>query len=201
MANKNYLFGAIVLFLAITLGSLIFWGLRHMRDGWTDTKIEDTSVVVATTSKGESGDTQPVNYKEMLVYYDRKLKKNPDDFGAVVGIADAYFGLQRYKDAIRYYQKAIEINSDDVASYNDLGLSYHYLGQSDKGLKYVEEGLKINPLHQRLWLTKGFILATTGRITDAINAWQKAYGLGPDTEVGKAAKSFLEQYKPLSSLK
>ncbi len=124
-----------------------------------------------------------------------KLTENPDDPKLLAHIGDIYFEMRNYKKAIDYYSRVIELNPDDVDSYNDLGLSNHYIGNSAKGLEIVEAGIKKNPYHQRIWLTKGFILAYgMGDLKAAREAWEKAKALDPESQVGKAAADFLAQF-------
>jgi tetratricopeptide (TPR) repeat protein len=138
---------------------------------------------------------QPVDHSEALKSYEAMLKKDPNDWNALTGMADAYFGVQRFSDAIIYYQKAIEVKPDDIDSYNDLGLAYHYTGNSGKGLEYVNKGIEKNPYLQRIWLTKGFILAYgTGDLDGAKAAWEKAKSMDPNSQVAKAADDFLAQF-------
>ncbi|HHL39130.1 MAG TPA: tetratricopeptide repeat protein [Deltaproteobacteria bacterium] len=123
-----------------------------------------------------------------------RLAENPRDAEALSRLGDAYFGLRRFGEAAAYYKRAIEVNPDDVDSYNDLGLANHYLGNSPEALKYVEEGIKRDPSYQRIWLTKGFVLAYgVGNIEEARSAWEKALSLDPDSQVGKAAADFLKE--------
>ena len=87
------------------------------------------------------------------------------------------------------------INPDDIDSYNDLGLAHHYLGKSQEGIKYLDEGIKRNSYYQRIWLTKGFILAYgVGDLDGARAAWEKAKGLDSESQAGKAAEDFLAQF-------
>ena len=137
----------------------------------------------------------PFEQYDYTVQIQRVLKERPNDAEAYADVGDIYFDQHKFIDAIEYYKKAIAMNTQDIDAYNDLGLSYHYTNRSDEGLKYVEEGIKRNPAYQRIWLTKGFILAIRGNIADARSAWEKAYSLDPNTDIGRSAASFLEQYK------
>ncbi len=188
MERKDYLLIALVFLLALALGGLFAMGVKVIGSMWEETRVEEVET-------GTPVGMPLVDAEEMLRYYREVLQRNPDDPKALAGIADAYFELQEFKTASEYYRKAIERDPEDVDSYNDLGLSLHYIGRSEEGLRYVEEGIKVDPSYQRIWLTKGFILATTGRIEEAREAWQRAYSLGPDTDVGRAAMEFLQQYR------
>lgn len=139
---------------------------------------------------------QPIDHFEVMGEYEARLKKNPKDWQALSGIADSYFGLRRFDDAIHYYKQALEVNPDDIDSYNDLGLSYHYLGNANEGLKYIEKGITRKPFYQRIWLTKGFVLAYgVGDLEQARSAWEKTEGLDKESQIGKAATDFLEQFE------
>jgi tetratricopeptide (TPR) repeat protein len=139
---------------------------------------------------------QPIDHSEVMGEYEARLKKNPKDWQALSGIGDSYFGLRRFNEAIDYYKQALAVNPDDIDSYNDLGLSYHYLGNANEGLKYIEQGIKAKPFYQRIWLTKGFILAYgAGDLEKARDAWEKTEALDSESQIGKAATDFLAQFK------
>ncbi|MBI2411697.1 MAG: tetratricopeptide repeat protein [Deltaproteobacteria bacterium] len=124
-----------------------------------------------------------------------RLKEKPNDPEVLWRLGDAYFDSKQFAEAADYYKKAIQFKPDETDIYNDLGLSVHYLGKSDEGLKYVEVGIKKNPYHQRIWLTKGFILAYgMGDLQGAKAAWEKAAALNPESQIGKAASEFLAQF-------
>ncbi len=123
-----------------------------------------------------------------------KLKKNPDDAKVIYSLADTYFTMKRFADAVKYYDKLLTITPDDADIYNDKGLSLHYLGRSADGVKSLEIGIKKNPYNQRIWLTKGFVLAYgVGDLTKAEEAWKKARALDPKSSIGKAADNYLVQ--------
>ncbi|HZX36418.1 MAG TPA: tetratricopeptide repeat protein [Thermodesulfobacteriota bacterium] len=135
-----------------------------------------------------------VNYNEILNDLKARLAEQPDDWDLNARVADIYLETRRYEDAIIYYKKAIELNPEDVDSYNDLGLAHFYLQRPLDGLKYVEDGIKRDPNYQRIWLTKGFMLAYGfgDRRQEAIAAWKKAEAINPSSDVGSAARKYLE---------
>ena len=159
------------------------------------------SPVVHEKSGGEGATQSPANQPPFVQPYDytmqiqKILKERPHDAKAYADVGDIYFDQHQFTDAIGYYKQAVALDPQDSDSYNDMGLSYHYIGMSDEGLKYVEEGINKNPAFQRIWLTKGFILAIKGNVAEARAAWEKAYSLGPNSDAGKSAASFLEQYR------
>ncbi len=178
-----------LIFGALLAGTLLVSGC----DSGGDKSAENGNAGSYASKTPDAG--QPIDNNELLAQYQEKLKQNPNDWQALVGLADSYFGLRRFDEAVEYYKKAVEVNPDDVDSYNDLALSSHYLGRSADALKYADKGLEKNPYYQRIWLTKGFILAYgTGELDQARAAWLKAKTLDPENPIGKAAADFLSQF-------
>lgn len=140
-------------------------------------------------------DTQSEDDIKVINDLKEKIEKNPNDADAFAYLGDIYFELRQFQEAIKYYKRTIEIRPKDIDAYNDLGLAYHYIGKSEDGLWVVEEGIKVDPYFQRIWLTKGFMLAATGRIAGARKAWTKTVAIGSESDIGKAASSFLAKYK------
>lgn len=120
-----------------------------------------------------------------------ELAKRPDDPGLLQSMGDAYFENLQYNEALTYYKLALEKKPGDATLYNEIGLCLAYLGNPAEGLRYIDEGIKKNPYHQRIWLTKGFILSRAGDNKAAKAAWEKTVVLNPDSDVGKAAAQFL----------
>ena len=185
MSRKvNLIFGALL------VGTLM---VSAGCDSGADKSAESTNAGSYASKTPDAG--QPIDNNELVRKYKETLKQNPEDWQSLAGLADSYYGLGRYDDAIGYYKKAIEVNPDDIDSYNDLAIANHYLGRSEEGLKYIEKGLVKNPYYQRIWLTKGFILAYgTGDLDKARAAWLKARTLDPENPIGKAADDFLAQF-------
>lgn len=142
------------------------------------------------------GQGAPVSNAVIVEDLKARLKEKPNDPEVLWRLGDAYFDSKQFADASEYYKKAIQYKPDETDIYNDLGLSVHYLGKSEEGLKYIEQGIKKNPYHQRIWLTKGFILSYgMGDLQGAKTAWEKAAALNPESQIGKAATEFLAQFK------
>ncbi len=140
------------------------------------------------------------NSASLIADLQAKLKEKPDDPKVMYALADAYFTMKRFGDAVKYYNKLLVLTPDNVDVYNDLGLSLHYMGKSSEGLKSLEKGIKKDPYNQRIWLTKGFVLAYgIGDLKKAGVAWKKARALDPKSSVGKAADNYLAQINKTAS--
>ena len=135
--------------------------------------------------------TPPVDFNEILADLKAQVEKEPDRWELHSKIGDMYFGMKRFDEAVSYYKKSIELNPQDIDSYNDLALASHYTNKTAEGLMYVEEGIKRMPDYQRIWLTKGFLLAVgLGKKEEAVAAWDKAIEIDPQSQVADAARDF-----------
>lgn len=194
MSTRNIIIIAVI----VCLGALggYFMGTRSpVVNGLYDTGSFDAgqSGVEGQSAYPTSG--QPIDHTEVLSGLKVRLKTNPDDFHVLSSLGDTYFEMMRFEDALNYYKRAAEVNSDDVDTYNDLGLTSHYMGKSAEALTYVDEGIKRNPYYQRIWLTRGFILAYgIGDQQGAIESWEKCRSIAPDTPIGKAATEYLVEF-------
>lgn len=157
-------------------------------------KTQKQEVSNAGKEPGAMVSTVPAADSPLITDLKARLSAKPGDPDALQKLGDAYFDAKRFEEAVTYYKKALEFKPAEPDIFNDLGLSLHYLGNSAGGLNYIEEGIKKNPYHQRIWLTKGFILAYgMGDLNGARAAWEKAKALNPESQVGKAASEFLTQ--------
>jgi tetratricopeptide (TPR) repeat protein len=137
-----------------------------------------------------------VNSSALIDDLKSRLKESPDDVDILWRLADVYFEAKQFAESSEYYKKVLAIRPNETDVYNDLGLAQHYMGNPSEALHYLDEGIKKNPYHQRIWLTKGFIMAYgMGDLEGAKTAWEKANALNPESQIGKAAADFLAQLK------
>lgn len=76
------------------------------------------------------------------------LKKNPNDYEALVGLGNLYYDINQFEKAIPYYEKAVEIKKDPNI-ISDLGTCLREIGNPKEAIKYYEEALKIDDKHWR----------------------------------------------------
>jgi tetratricopeptide (TPR) repeat protein len=107
--------------------------------------------------------------------------------------ADEDFASGRYERAGQGYTQLIQTGRAGVDIYNNLGITLHYLGRSNEALEILDQGIATDPQYQRIWLTQGFVNSQVGNFDQAKAAFNMAMSLGPDTEVGQAAKQMLDQ--------
>ncbi|GMR04405.1 MAG: hypothetical protein BMS9Abin23_0302 [Thermodesulfobacteriota bacterium] len=187
MQNRNTIIGLVA---ALIVVGIVGYFIGHRTAGRrTDSSIYNNKGAATAVS-------QSANRSSLVADLEAKLRENPDDTDVIQTLADTYFSTKRFDDAIKLYKQLSVINPGDVDLNNEIGLSLYYKGQSEEALKYIDEGIKKNPYHQRIWLTRGFILAYgVGDLKEAAKAWEKARVLDPASNVGKAAADYLVQIK------
>jgi tetratricopeptide (TPR) repeat protein len=120
-----------------------------------------------------------------------ELDVDAKDPQALSMLADRYFDSRNYGQAAELYEKAIELNPRDIDSYNDLGLAYHYTNKSSLALDILKKGIAVDPSYQRIWLSYGFVLLSTGKTAEAKTALDKVMELNPENDIGKEAQRML----------
>jgi tetratricopeptide (TPR) repeat protein len=106
--------------------------------------------------------------------------------------ANEYFTNKQYDKAAELYERLLEFAPNDVDTYNNLGITLHYLGKSSDAIVRLNEGVAIDPMHQRSWLTLGFVNSQTGDIEQARSALSTAAMINADNEIGQSALKMLE---------
>lgn len=188
MQTKNVILAIVAIAVLIVVG----YGGYYMGTSGTRTTVDERSG--SGTANAQAYSHQGGAGSGLIADLEAKLAESPEDPALLVRVGDAYFQQKRFTEAIDYYKKTLEIVGDDADIYNDIGLSLHYLGNSAEGLDYVEKGIEKNPYHQRIWLTKGFLLAYgLGDIKGAEEAWNKARAIDPESQIGTAASDYLDQ--------
>ncbi|MBE7415251.1 MAG: tetratricopeptide repeat protein [Deltaproteobacteria bacterium] len=180
MRRRNILAGA----AAVAIASVIALG--------GCSKDEQAGPQNQNTAAEQAGAPHPPGNTMLIADLESRLKETPGSPDIMWRLADAYFEARQFEQAASYYKKVVDTGSGETDVYNGLGISLHYMGKSAEGLTFIEEGIKKNPYHQRIWLTKGFILAYgLGDMEGAKAAWEKATVLNPESQVGKAASEYL----------
>ncbi|MBI5237224.1 MAG: hypothetical protein HY887_02235 [Deltaproteobacteria bacterium] len=178
MGSKKYIIGVILAAIVVGVAGYLIGSKSKSPTSGQETE---------TSAPGQT------DASSLVAELEAGLRKNPDDLSALRRLADGYFDIAEFDKAAGHY-KRLALKSNDVDLYNEIGISLHYAGRSSEGIKYIDEGIRKNPGHQRIWLTKGFIMAHgIGDLKAARAAWEKARSLNPDSPIGKAAGDYLAE--------
>jgi len=76
------------------------------------------------------------------------LKKNPNDYDALVHLGNLYYDIGQFDKAIPFYERAVALKKDPNV-LTDLGTSLREAGKPEEAIKIYEDVLKISPKHWR----------------------------------------------------
>jgi tetratricopeptide (TPR) repeat protein len=106
-------------------------------------------------------------------------------------LADAAYSARQYARAAELYERLLTFDPANVDVHNNLGIALHNAGRSAEALQKLSAGIALDPLHQRSWLTLGFVNSQLGNVEDARTALTNAMQTGTDEEIRSSARTML----------
>jgi tetratricopeptide (TPR) repeat protein len=70
-------------------------------------------------------------------------------------------------------------------------LALFYTGKPQESIEILKKGTGIDPEYQRIWLSLGFVMLSTGNKDDARTALVRARDIDPDSIIGREAVKML----------
>ncbi len=129
----------------------------------------------------------------IIVDLNRKLAENPQDSRTLMSLGHVYRILGQPSEANRFYGKALELDPENF-HLNLFSAMMHTEQESfEEALKHLDEAIKIHPLDVYPWMTKGKILMSLRRDSEAAESFQKALEIEPENRQAAFALSLLEQ--------
>ncbi|MBD3223550.1 MAG: tetratricopeptide repeat protein [Caldithrix sp.] len=120
---------------------------------------------------------------------------SPEDFEAIIQLANNYFDVDDYNQAINYYQQALELEREHPNVLIDIGVAYFNMNNPDSALAYVEEALQVEPHHKQGLYNVGIIYYNMGQTKQAIDHWEELISLHGSTVEARNAREFIEELK------
>ena len=77
---------------------------------------------------------------QMLASLKERLKANPHDLAALVGLASLYFDAGKYAQAIPYYQRALALDPSNPDTRTDYATALHGAGHDLEALDQLQTG-------------------------------------------------------------
>lgn len=117
--------------------------------------------------------------------YKRILSDDPQNFQALVGLANLYFDNQQYQQAIDYYRKALKVQPNNPDVRTDMAISYFYLNLNDLAVSELQKVVKSHPNHAKARYNLAVIYRRMGNLEAAkaeFEAFLKLVPYGPDAE-------------------
>lgn len=88
------------------------------------------------------------NNDRALHFLKRAYALRPEDYDALLILANKTFDVGNYAEAKPLYEKALTMKPDSVDVRTDLGTTVFQLGDLDKAIGFFEGSLKIDPKHE-----------------------------------------------------
>lgn len=117
------------------------------------------------------------------------VRANPNDFGTIVRLANAYYDNKSWPEAVRYYQQALNLRPDEVNVRTDMGTAYFYAGFPDKAMEQFNQVLKTSPNYPNTLFNVGIVKREAYKDNaGAIAAWEKLLKNNPELPADQKQK-------------
>ncbi len=188
---QAYLLAVVCLVLGVALGYL-FRGSAAPLTGAIQASAADASTPQSQQNQAQAAQPQPaqaqLSPEQQKAMVDQAvgpllatLKTSPDDFNAIVQLANLYYDGQQYPDAVKYYQRAVKIQPTNPDVLTDLGTSLWFLGDADGAIAEFQKALTYRPDHPGTLFNLG-VVRWEGKLDPkgAVQAWEELLRRNPN---------------------
>jgi hypothetical protein len=139
--------------------------------------IAQTSALPGNTVGG-GGPPAPV--MQELAAMRARLKANPKDLAALVTLAGMYSDAGKFDQAVGYDQRALALDPGNPDVRTDYSTALHQTGHDLDAIAQLDIVLKARPAFVQALYNRGVILASIGRRTDAVAAFEQFIKVAPN---------------------
>jgi tetratricopeptide (TPR) repeat protein len=97
---------------------------------------------------------------EAIADFDAILKKDPDDYGAIMGRGYIRFQQKDHERAILDFARAIQLNPKNAVAFNNRGYNRHQIGEFAAALEDYNEAIRLAPKYALALQNRAWLLAT-----------------------------------------
>ena len=109
------------------------------------------------------------------------VKKDPNNYQALVQIGNDYFDLGEAQKSVDAYQRALAIKGDDPNVITDMGVMYRQLKDFPKAVASFRKAIAANPTHPQSRMNLGVVLMhDMNDKAGAIAAWEDFLRVAPN---------------------
>ena len=128
--------------------------------------------------------------------YKAGLKRQPNNYGALISLGDLYLGKMKWTLAEEYYKKALNVVPGDINARKGYALTLKAQGKDKEALKILDLLIQQAPKDPDPYTWKGMILAKHKKWADMIATLQQAVRLGAGIDAkALIARGFIELKK------
>ena len=122
----------------------------------------------------------------------RIIEEDSEDKNAYVSLGLLLkYETQRLQEAVKYFEKAVELDPFHREAYNQLAYAYNALGRFDRAMWAINKYVEIAPEEANAYDSRGEILATNGKLDEAIASYEQATKLKPDFARSRLADLYI----------
>jgi tetratricopeptide (TPR) repeat protein len=113
------------------------------------------------------------DFEAAIVKFEKCLAKDPEKADAQFNIGVCYTDLGEPEKALESYRKTLTIDPHYHHAYFNMGRIYHLRKDFVQAIVYYEKALAEDPYAPDLMYNYAHALMETGRVEDAIDAWDR----------------------------
>lgn len=139
------------------------------------------------------GDSQE-RATDMIEAMEARLRQNPRDVDALVGLGRVYLQAGQMPKAIDVYKRALEVDPSNVSALGGMAMILAQAGHNEQALMLFDKALAINPQFPMALLFKGRILYEDKKdYTGAIASWERFLALMPQGTPAEVVRGWIEE--------
>jgi cytochrome c-type biogenesis protein CcmH/NrfG len=124
------------------------------------------------------------------------VTRDPNDFDALVKLANVFYDGQQFQNAIPYYERALAIHPENPDVRTDMGTAYWYMGNADKAIEAMEISLKYRPGHPQTLFNLGWVRwQGKSNPKGAVEAWEQLLKVNPDYPQKEQVRQYIAKAK------
>lgn len=143
-----------------------------------------------------TGGGPPAPVMQEVATLQQRIARNPRDLAALVAMGDLEFQANKFDKAADYFRRALALDPSNPDVRTDYATSLHQTGHDLDALAQVDKVLAERAKFPAAVYTKGVVLASIGRRTDAAAAFRQFLTLVPPDDPRVAgAKAALQELR------
>lgn len=171
---QAYLLAAFCLLLGVALGYLFHGSASPAAQAAVPTTQQQEMSAPSQTSANQQNAQTEAALAQAVAPFEDAVKKNPNDYDALVQLGNLYYDAKQFPSAIQNYEQALKIHPENADVRTDMGTAYWYAGNVDKALTEMQTSLKYRPGHPQTLFNLGWI-RWQGKADPkgAVQAWEE----------------------------
>jgi Tfp pilus assembly protein PilF len=113
-------------------------------------------------------------FEAALGKFGNALAKEPDNYQAMLGLAEAQLGLRQLVDALAGFESVMELEEMRAKALQGRGITLTLMGRDGLGLPLLRQAVEQDPGLWRAWNTIGRSYALEGDVENALASYDRA---------------------------